>query len=83
MSIDSESRSIILEATTLRAQGKYREAIEHIRRNFDRIDPDLRFNARKEIFEAAKGLGDMPLVRQTAQEIALEHPDLPSIQDYL
>ena len=83
MSTFEESQAIILEATALRARGQYREAIEQIRKNFDRIDPDVHLNARKEIFEAAKKLGDLALAKQMAQEIAVEHPNLPSIQGYL
>lgn len=78
-----QSRQIILTATALRAQQRYDECIEHIQSNIQDIDPDVLMNARLEIFAAAKAKGDLALARQTAQTIALEDPNLPSIQDFI
>ena len=78
-----ETRNVILTATTLNARKQHKEAIALIRQSLNWIDQDLRYNALKEIFNAALALDDMVLVKLTAREIAKEDPDMPSIQEYL
>jgi hypothetical protein len=78
-----ETRSVVLQATTLNAQKQHHDAIRLIQDNIKRFDPDLRFNGLKEVLRAAEALGDMPLAKTIAREIAKEFPDMPSIQPYL
>ena len=78
-----ETRNVILQATALNAQGQHREAIRLVQDNIRGFDPDLRFNGLKEVLRAGEALGDMPLLKTIAREIAREFPDMPSIQPYL
>ena len=82
LSLD-QTRSVILNATALRAQGRHDDAIALIQANIAQMQPDLVFNANKEIFSAAIAKGDEALARVTARKLAAEFPDLPSIQKYL
>lgn len=78
-----ETRKVVLQATALNARGQHREAIRLIQDNIKKFDPDLRFNGLYEVLRAGKALGDLPLLKTIAKEIAKEFPDLPSIQPYL
>ena len=80
-----DGSGIIRQSTTLRGQGNFHEAIRLIEENLNNglISPDVIFNAHREIFLAAKALGDTDKARAAAKEIQKEHPDLPSIQGYI
>jgi hypothetical protein len=81
--MDEHSRTIILNATALRAQGGYDEAIDLIQRHIHEIEPVLVFNAYREIFLSAHAKDDKRLAQEAARKLAAEYPDLPLIQSYL
>ena len=68
-------REILFQSTALRKERKYREAIDLIERNLNRIEDEYMVNALKEIVRAAEegGLFDyvkkyIPLLRAKIKE---------------
>jgi hypothetical protein len=68
-------REILLQSAALRRERKYREAIDLIEKNLNRIEDDSMLNAFKEIVRAAEdgGLSDyvkkyMPLLKAKINE---------------
>jgi tetratricopeptide (TPR) repeat protein len=76
------SSEVILKAAELRANGRYQEAIDHIEKNIESVDPDIRLNAHLEAFRAAVASGQNEKAREHAAKIAVEDPDVPSIQGW-
>ncbi|MFL9911365.1 hypothetical protein [Paraburkholderia sp. RL17-337-BIB-A] len=74
------ANELIQEASALRGQGKYREAIDLIEVNLPNIEGDVRLNAQLEVFRAAVEAGDVKTAHEYATAIAAEEPGRPSIQ---
>lgn len=75
--------AIVKQSAVLRGQGQFQAAIDLIENNISGIGPDLHVNAWLEAFYAAIELGDTDLIKKYAQLVAIEDPDVPSVQAYI
>lgn len=76
-------KQTVLEAAALRGQRRFNDAIELVEKNYEGLDPDLRVMALIEAFKAADEATLVEKAKALAHQIAIEEPDLPSIQSYL
>jgi hypothetical protein len=74
---------IVHRAAELRASGAYAETIAFVRNNEHALTDEARMPALREAFLAALDGGMEEEGREIARLIAVEEPDLPSIQPYL
>ncbi len=75
--------NIVRQSAVLRGQGKLIEAIKVIEDNLKLIDSDVRPVAYLAAFGAAHENGNVSLAKKYAWLVAIDDPDLPSIQNYL
>jgi hypothetical protein len=75
--------NIIKQSAALRGEYKFDEATNLIESNIGKIDDDIKLNAWLEAFYAAKEKGDQTQIKKYASFVAVEDPNVPSIQSYL
>lgn len=77
------TEAVVYRAAELRALGAYAETIAFVRENERALTDDSRMPALREAFLAALDGGMEREARELAALIAVEEPDLPTIQPYL
>jgi hypothetical protein len=77
-----ETQKIVLEAAGLNERGKFREAIDLLRKTFDGFHPVLRIEGLCQVQKAAERLGDKALAEAVQEQISSGMGDVSSIWRY-
>jgi hypothetical protein len=77
------SEQIVHRAAALHALGDYAGTVRFVRENEHMLTDESRMPALREAFLAARDGRMDKEARQLAADIAVEEPDLPTIQPYL
>ncbi len=77
------SYEVVMEATRLRGEGKFAEAIKFVEENESKLDEVSRLMAYIQAFHAAKNTDDEAQAIHWASKIKEEDPNVPLLKNYL